>query len=301
MAAIMELARGAGDIVTTAQAVKVGIDRKQLQRLVSKGALVREARGVYRLAGAPLGIRERALAATYRIAGVVSHETAAQLWGHFGAGFDGTVIHLTVSRSFHPVQRPGVIVHTTRRPLDGLTTTRAGVTVTRPLRTVLDVSAHCLDDQQLQGFLNFCVSEHLVTIRSLERYVSSKGRGVRGLTRLRRLVAGSCELDSLAEAQLVSVLAVAGVEPPVTQFAVRDERGFVGRVDLAWPDCRVALELDGYRYHSDARTFVTDRERGNRIVAAGWALLRTTPRSVREAPHLVVSDVKAALTRSGAA
>jgi very-short-patch-repair endonuclease len=76
---------------------------------------------------------------------------------------------------------------------------------------------------------------------------------------------------------------------------------FLGRVDKAWPARHVALEIDGYRYHSNARTFVHDRERGNRIVAAGWALLRTTPASLRDAPHQVISDVKAALAGSSAA
>jgi hypothetical protein len=66
----------------------------------------------------------------------------------------------------------------------------------------------------------------------------------------------------------------------------------------SWPVQRVALELDGYRYHADARTFVSDRERGNRIVSMGWTLLRTTPTAVRERPQEVVNDVRAALRRA---
>ncbi|HXY43642.1 MAG TPA: hypothetical protein VEH29_05615 [Acidimicrobiales bacterium] len=173
--------------------------------------------------------------------------------------------------------------------------------MTRPLRTVLDVSSELLDDAQLQGFLNYCVSERLLTVRTLERFLATKRRGVGGLTRLRRLVAATCGVDSLAEAELIGLLVAAGVERPVSQFAVRHDGRFLGRVDLAWPARRVALELDGYRYHSDVRTFVSDRERGNRIVASGWVLLRTTPASLRQAPASVISDVKAALGRATAA
>jgi very-short-patch-repair endonuclease len=111
-----------------------------------------------------------------------------------------------------------------------------------------------------------------------------------------------CEVDSVAEAEVLRILLAAGIEEPITQFVIRDANGgFVARVDKAWPARKVALEIDGYRYHSDVRTFVHDRERGNRIVALGWALLRTTPASVRAAAHQVISDVKAALARSPAA
>jgi very-short-patch-repair endonuclease len=295
---LADAAGGSRGIVTTTAASALGISRKRLQRLVTKGALIREAHGVYRLVGSEVGLAERALVATTHTSGVISHQTAAQLWGYRGAGFEGEAIHVTVRHGCHPCRRPGMIVHLTRRTLEGLTTRRAGVEVTRPLRTMLDIAGEALDDKQLQGFLDYCVAEHLLSIRSLERYVSSTGRGIKGLARLRRVVERLCEVDSVAEARLVDLLVTAGVERPETQYSIRLGGRFLGRVDLAWPDRRVALELDGYRYHSDSRTFVNDRERGNRIVASGWILLRTTPASVHEAPHLVVSDLKAVLGRS---
>jgi hypothetical protein len=299
LAMLMEAGRSSRGIVTAAQAHEIGIDCKQLQRLVATGALIREAWGIYRPVGVRVGLAERALIATTRVAGVVSHQTAARLWGCRGAGFDDELVHLTVSRGARPRPMPGLVVHTTRRTLEGLATTRGGVAVTRPMRTVLDVSSQELDDERLQSVVDYFVVERLVTIRSLERFLSSKGRGIPGLARLRHLVAEVCVVDSVAEAELLRVLVAAGIETPVTQFVVRDAGGhFLGRVDKAWPAAKVALELDGYRYHSDPRAFVHDRERGNRIVVAGWALLRTTPATVRTAPHQVVSDVKEALARS---
>jgi hypothetical protein len=301
LALLVEAGRSAGGLVTTSQASGLGIDRKTLQRLVARGALIREAHGVYRLVGARVGLADRALAATTRIGGVVSHQTASQLWGFRGPGFDDQAIHLTVRHGSHPTRMKDVIVHQSRRPMKGFTTKRDGVEVTRPLRTVLDVSGQAIEDEQLRRFLDFCIAERLLTIRSLERFLASKGRYVPGIARLRRSVESLCGLDSVAEAELLGILVDAGIERPITQFAIRIGGRFVGRVDLAWPALQVALELDGYRYHSDAQTFVSDRERGNRIVAAGWALLRTTPATVRRFPHMVVADVKAALGRSTAA
>ena len=146
--------------------------------------------------------------------------------------------------------------------------------------------------------MNYCVSERLFTIRRLERFTTEHGHNARGIRRLRAVLGGLSDVGSLAEADLVAVLAAAGVERPVTQFELRDGGRLVARIDLAWPARRVALELDGYRYHADARTFVSDRERGNRIVSMGWTLLRTTPTVVRERSQELVRDVKAALGRA---
>jgi very-short-patch-repair endonuclease len=63
----------------------------------------------------------------------------------------------------------------------------------------------------------------------------------------------------------------------------------------------VALELDGYSYHADHRTFVADRERGNRLVTAGWTLLRTTPAAMRADPVTLCRSVTAALAQAKAA
>jgi hypothetical protein len=301
MGLLMRAARDGGGYVTTSLAAGVGISQRQLERLAHGGALRREARGVYRVTGFPSTFAGRVLAASTRSGGVASHQTAARLWGFHGPGFEGDQIHVTVPHGWHPTPAAGVVVHQTRRDLRGLTTVRSGVEVTRPLRTILDVSGQPLDDPQLRGYLDHCIIERLLTIRSLERLLSSKRPGVRGLDRLRQVVDGACDIDSGAEAELLAVLAGAGIECPVTQFVVRDEGRFLGRVDLAWPERRVALELDGYRYHSDSRTFVSDRERGNRIVVAGWTLLRTTPATLRQVPHTVVADVRAALGRSTAA
>lgn len=51
----------------------------------------------------------------------------------------------------------------------------------------------------------------------------------------------------------------------------------MARVDLAYPDHRLAIELDGFRWHAGREPFRSDRIRGNRIEAAGWRPLRAAP------------------------
>ncbi|MDQ3895961.1 MAG: hypothetical protein M3326_01715, partial [Actinomycetota bacterium] len=69
---------------------------------------------------------------------------------------------------------------------------------------------------------------------------------------------------------------------PVRQHEIRHQGGFVARVDLAYPDDRLAIELDGFRWHAGRGPFRSDRLRRNRIEAAGWRLLETAPDDVAE-------------------
>jgi hypothetical protein len=47
------------------------------------------------------------------------------------------------------------------------------------------------------------------------------------------------------ETRLRLLLHRSPLPPPVAQHSVRDRRGFVARVDVAWPGRRVAVEHDG--------------------------------------------------------
>ena len=67
----------------------------------------------------------------------------------------------------------------------------------------------------------------------------------------------------------------AGFPPPVPQYRVTAHGRFVARVDLAWPDARVAVEYDG-EWHAGADQLRLDRARLNKLVDAGWLVLHLT-------------------------
>lgn len=73
---------------------------------------------------------------------------------------------------------------------------------------------------------------------------------------------------------------------PVPQFAVRVDGRFVARVDLAWPDLRVAVEYDGV-WHAEPGRFARDRRRLNRLQAAGWRVVFVTAEDLRRPDELV--------------
>jgi very-short-patch-repair endonuclease len=57
------------------------------------------------------------------------------------------------------------------------------------------------------------------------------------------------------------------------------------------------VEIDGLAFHSDPADFGTDRERQNRIVLAGWRVLRFTWYDLRYRPQYVIETVVAELAK----
>jgi very-short-patch-repair endonuclease len=86
----------------------------------------------------------------------------------------------------------------------------------------------------------------------------------------------------VAEMRVVRQLLAAGLPDPARQHAIHADGQFVARVDLAYPAQRLAIELDGFRWHAGRGPFRSDRVRGNRIEAAGWRLLRAAPEDGEE-------------------
>ena len=53
------------------------------------------------------------------------------------------------------------------------------------------------------------------------------------------------------------------------------------RVDLAWPEARVVLEVDGFAHHHGPRQLSADHERRSVLTSLGWSVLTTTVAEVR--------------------
>lgn len=67
------------------------------------------------------------------------------------------------------------------------------------------------------------------------------------------------------------------------------------QVDVGFPNVRVAIEVDGLAFHSDADAFVADRQRQNIITLHGWKVLRFTWIDLTQYPHRVVAEIKHAI------
>lgn len=297
---LMRNAEEACGVITIAAGAAAGVDRRTLARLAKRGLLVRHSPGLYRPAGRKPSRRDDIVAAVAATGGVASYESAALWWG-----FEDTTdsrTHVTVSHLRRPKSRENYVVHTTTRSLEKITTVREGVRVTTPVQTLLDLCARHEDDAVPRAFLGHCLSHRQISPSQLEHFLRRQPQRAPGTRRLRALVhlTGGGSVDSSVELELLSLLAKAGIPAPKSQFVVKHDGRFVARVDNAWPDCRVLLEIDGYRYHSDPRTFVNDRIRQNALVTAGYTVLRTTPTEIRNDGNSLCDTVKRALMRRAA-
>ncbi|MGZ4209619.1 MAG: endonuclease domain-containing protein [Actinomycetota bacterium] len=84
---------------------------------------------------------------------------------------------------------------------------------------------------------------------------------------------------------------------PEIQYPVRDGAHLVAVVDFAFPSDLVAIEADGYRWHSGRARFQNDRARRNRLTTLGWRVIHVTWQDLLEQPRAVVEVIRRTLAR----
>jgi very-short-patch-repair endonuclease len=83
--------------------------------------------------------------------------------------------------------------------------------------------------------------------------------------------------------------------PPTPQHQICDARGrLIGRVDLAYPHSKIAIEYEG-DHHRERTHFRRDIARYNALRQAGWLVLRFTADDVLHHPQRLIDQVTNAL------
>jgi predicted transcriptional regulator of viral defense system len=184
---LFELAAGQAGHFTAVQARELGYSARSLVHHVSAGHVERVSRGFYRLVGVPANSHEDVVAAWLKFAsrgGVVSHDTALALYEL--APSRSHEIHLTLPRERRPRSTKvttAVSLHTTTIPLQREeVTSRFGVQVTSPARTIADVADIGADPSVVLEATSRALATGLVSANELRTAVS------RGSARVRRLV-----------------------------------------------------------------------------------------------------------------
>ncbi|MEU2350198.1 DUF559 domain-containing protein [Modestobacter sp. NPDC049651] len=226
---------------------------------------------------------------------VVSHQTAAAMWQvEIPLAPDEERVHLTVAPGCTARNRADRQLHRAalRRPD---VTRRWGVATTTPARTWRDLAA-VLAPAALLAVTDQLL-DVLCTPADLAAELAHRPSG-RGSARARAVLPVANPLvDSPMESVLRWLLHEAGLPRPLQQHRIRDERGRqIGFGDLAWPELRVVIEFDG-EVHRRRDVFVADLRRQNRLVLAGWIVLRFSSADVLGRPAAVVAAVRQALTR----
>jgi hypothetical protein len=223
--------------------------------------------------------------------------SAGALWGAI-APAGAAPVHLVAPRAIRLRRDPRVVVHHTRL-VDGDVTTRGGLRLTTPERTIFDLGRRA-DRVDALATLDAMLHRHLLDPDVLRRMIRKRDQWPR-VDRLAALLdLAEPRAESPMETRLRLILADAGVRPAVAQFAVFDIRNeLLARVDLAWPDLRLAVEYDGDQ-HRERDQFQRDAERLNALHLAGWTVLRFTAVDVLRRPDRTVHVVRAALAELNA-
>jgi hypothetical protein len=183
---------------------------------------------------------------------------------------------------------------------DGDVVVRRGIPMTSPGRTLRDV-AGIVPPPTLDRFLGHLLATRDIVPAQLRQHLDASGRSVPGAPELRAAMerAGmTVAPDSVLEHRATVLLRAAGLPEASPHFPIHAEGRLVGIVDFAWPADRVVLEVDGYRWHADPRTFAGDRRRDNRSRELGWAVYRTTSAELGAGAGPLLRQLGQALGRS---
>ncbi len=256
---------------------------------------------IYRLAGTPRTWQQRALAASLYMGpdAPVSHRAAAAM--RRLAGRKQAEVELTVPRNRKRKRLNQIIIHWLEEPIppDDITT-MDGIPVTTPARTLLDLLT-VEPESVVERALDDAVRRRLVTLRFLDSWLQDprrkRHRGWRAMRGLvdARLDAGITE--SHLEDDVLRMLRAARLPDPQLQYILRDGDRFIARLDFAYPEQRVAIEADGFRYHGDRQAFDEDRARANAVQSMGWLVLRVTAKHLEQDREAVAAWVRRALSR----
>jgi very-short-patch-repair endonuclease len=263
------------------QAVAEGYLTKQQLRTRSYRRLVQ---GVYADPSLPADHRLRCEGVALVLpegAAIGGHSAAAWYGAPFATFRDAVTV--ICPRSIDWKGPRGVRVHRSLIPVDPYRD-GAGIPLTPALRTAWD-TATLEPIGTAVAALDAMVRAGDVTVAELQRAVR-EGAGRWGVTRVRRAVdLVDSRAESPPESRLRVALRLAGLEP-VPQYEVWSDGAFVGRLDLAFPEVRLAVEYEG-AYHFEEGQIARDDVRYERLRAAGWTVVRVTAADLHDLDALL--------------
>lgn len=286
-------------LVTVADFIAAGRDRRTWYRWVASGRLILVHPGVARLPGTAV-TKAMSIAAAVLAAGpgaMASHRSAAYLAGVPRP--DDDPIDVMIPRGRRLVHLHGVVIHRPRDPIDLRSIVVRGIDSTVPLRWLVDLGA--VDPGGVSDAIGHVATSGMASAKALRwagRAHSRQGR--HGIVVFRESVEewliGSRLPDSVLEKAMNELRATYRL-PSMTFHAI--VLGY--EVDFLIDGTRIVLECDSWEFHDKARdSFERDRKKKADLVAGGYVVVPFTYRNVRRRPAWVAATVlRAVATWSG--
>lgn len=258
-----------------------------LDYLVARGHLVRVLPGVCAKPPADDIVTRVAAVMAWDRDAIVVGAAAARLW--FWPAISCPTVDVALRRRAD-LDRAGF--RFTRRLIPPeLTAEWSGVRMTVPALTALDLCEALGGDA-----IDVALRTREATLRDLRQALEltpdRPGNAVR-----RDLIHESRDQPwSPPERRLHRLLRAAGLGGWTGNATVRGP-GWRCCPDVAFEDDLLAAEVDGREHHNSAVAFERDHARQNRLVCAGWTVLRFTPTMIDADPEGVISTIRDTLER----
>ena len=283
-------------LATYAQLRAAGVGRKSLVRGFEASRWVRMNRAVVKLTPGPTTLAQLELAAVLAAGpgAVLSHTSAARRLG-LDVPQDRR-IHVTVGAHRRVAAIEGARIWRARGLAADDVWSVGGLAVTGLGRTVLDL-APTLSDAWLRAVVDSALRLRPEHRQLIQRSLEQQGAGRPGARRLRRLLDAQGDADTISDSALESLameLGLATGRKPRRQYPVQVDSGRVLRLDLAWPEVRLCVELDGFASHGTREAFERDRARDRALIRADWVVLRFAWRDVVAARQRTVDELRRA-------
>jgi hypothetical protein len=285
--ALSELSRTKHGVFALDQLRALGLTAPAVRSRLAAGRLHRIHHTVYSLVPKELLKRDGLYMAAVLACGpgaVLSHRSAAALlelrdWGH-------TQIEVTVPRR-SARRHDGIKVHRSTALTDKDVTVVNEIPCTTVARTLLDL-AEVVTQRQLERSFDQGEILEVLDLKAIDDQLARNPTRP-GAKAVRRVLTehyiGSTPTANENEERLLALTRAAGLPDPRVNFFIDPGDGDRPiKVDFVWPEQRVGLEVDGRETHDTQQQFEIDRERDQRLIAAGWRIIRTTWRQLKFRP-----------------
>ncbi len=265
-------------LITRDQALALGLSAQQIKWLVTSGRWRAIRPDVYVVAATPPTWEQTVLAAVLSGGSDVaaSHGTAGRLRSLKHVVDEGIEVVSPLGRH---KRLDGVIGHRSGALFDSDLTVYGSIPTTTVARTLVDLSGR-LTARKLGQAIDDALRRRIVALGDLRRTAgrlgSAPGRSMRRVHEALAIrIPGYDPLDSDFETRVLRLLTQAGLPVPRQQFPIT-LAGVDVHLDLAYPDARLCIELDGFEWHRTRGAFDDDRWRDAELVKIRWMTVRLT-------------------------
>jgi very-short-patch-repair endonuclease len=166
------------------------------------------------------------------------------------------------------------------------------------VRTLIDIASVAARDE-VEEALDDALRRGIVSISRLRWRLDGLGGGRTGVGKMRALIdardPSTAIPESVLERKVLRMLRGAGLPQPLLQHQIRKGGRLVAVVDFAYPELRLAIEADGYRWHSGRARWKRDRRRGNNLTLLGWRVIHVTWDNLLDRSDAVVDLIRRVL------